>query len=161
MDSKIEIRSSPFFIRVSFGSELVFRITAKPLTRIARMTRILQVKFVSFVQFVAQIHSGVWRLLSPPHTHPSSLPTHPKPIRSNTNAPKSCLHWVRCGCGASVLCGCHRGSHGRPNNHFSQPRRLRMKRFNHWKTIAIVAVFGLLVALQPVVTRACASYGGC
>jgi hypothetical protein len=37
-----------------------------------------------------------------------------------------------------------------------------MKRFNHWKTIAIIAIFTLLVALQPVATYACGGgHGGC
>ena len=38
-----------------------------------------------------------------------------------------------------------------------------MKRFTHWKAIAIVAIFTLLVALQPAITYACGSggHGGC
>ena len=36
-----------------------------------------------------------------------------------------------------------------------------MKRFTNWKTIAIVAIFTLLVAAQPAVTYASGIHGGC
>lgn len=36
-----------------------------------------------------------------------------------------------------------------------------MKRFTHWKAIAIIAIFTLLAVLQPVATYACGSHGGC
>ena len=38
-----------------------------------------------------------------------------------------------------------------------------MKRLMTWKTIAIAAIFTLLVALQPAITYACGggSHGGC
>ena len=35
-----------------------------------------------------------------------------------------------------------------------------MKRFTNWKTIAIGALFTLLVALQPAITYACSGAGG-
>ncbi|MEM7532125.1 MAG: hypothetical protein AAF639_08115 [Chloroflexota bacterium] len=34
-----------------------------------------------------------------------------------------------------------------------------MTRFKNWKTIAIIAIFSLIVALQPAITYA--SHGGC
>jgi len=37
-----------------------------------------------------------------------------------------------------------------------------MKRFTNWKTLAIAALFTLLVALQPAITYACSGgHAGC
>lgn len=38
-----------------------------------------------------------------------------------------------------------------------------MKRFKNWKTIAIAALFGMLIALQPAISYAsgCGGHTGC
>lgn len=36
-----------------------------------------------------------------------------------------------------------------------------MKRFKLWTTIALAAIFALLFALQPAITYACGTHGGC
>ena len=55
------------------------------------------------------------------------------------------------------------GSHRANQNHISHLRRFLMKQIKSWKTLAIAAIFSLLVAAQPVVTYAggCGSHTGC
>jgi len=48
------------------------------------------------------------------------------------------------------------------NQPFSHLRRILMKRVTNWKSIAIAALFTLLVALQPAITYACGGgHTGC